>query len=52
MRGFNRIWFFWREIFHPDFYSLSYDKRKILVDKYIESNYFTHFTSQIDVIYI
>ena len=49
---FNRIWFFWREIFHPDFYSLSYDKRKILVDKYIESNYFTHFTSQIDVIYI
>jgi len=49
---FNRIWFFWREIFHSNFYSLSDDERKILVQKYIEQNYFSHFTSGTDIQYI
>lgn len=49
---FNRIWFFWREIFYPDFHGLPDDNKKILVHDYIEKNYFTHFTSGADVQYI
>jgi len=49
---FNRIWFFWREIFYPNFYSLPDDKRKTLVNDYIEKNYFMHFTSGADIHYI
>ena len=49
---FNRIWFFWREIYHQNFYSLPDDKRKTLVNDYIEKNYFTHFTSGSDIQYI
>lgn len=49
---FNRIWFFWREIFYPNFYSLSDEERKTLVHDYIEKNYFTHFTSGSDIQYI
>jgi len=49
---FNRIWFFWREIYHPNFYSLSNNDRKSLVHDYIEKNYFTHFTSGSDIQYI
>jgi hypothetical protein len=49
---FNRIWFFWREIFHPNFYSLSDDGRKRLVHSFIEQNYFVHFTSGYDIKYI
>ena len=49
---FNRIWFFWREIFHPDFYSLPDYDRKSVVHGYIEKNYFAHFTSGTDIHYI
>ena len=49
---FNRIWFFWREIYHPNFYSLPDYNRKLLVHDYIEKNYFTHFTSGSDIHYI
>jgi hypothetical protein len=49
---FNRIWFFWREIFHPNFYSLPNDNKKILVRDFIDKNFLTHFTSSIDINYI
>jgi len=49
---FNRIWFFWREIFYPNFYTLPDYDRKTLVHDYIEKNYFTHFTSGSDIQYI
>ena len=49
---FNRIWFFWREIFYPDFYHLPEDAKKTAVQKFIEENYLTHFTSGSDIEYI
>lgn len=49
---FNRIWFFWREIFYPNFYTLPDYDRKTLLHDYIEKNYFTHFTSGSDIQYI
>jgi hypothetical protein len=49
---FNRIWFFWREIFHPNFYRLPNDNKKLLVRDFIDKNYLTHFTSGIDINYI
>jgi hypothetical protein len=49
---FNKIWFFWREIFYPNFYHTPDYVRKIYVDNFINLNYFTHFTSGSDVEYI
>ena len=49
---FNRIWFFWREIFYPNFYNLPDYDRKTLIHDYVEKNYFTHFTSGSDIQYI
>lgn len=49
---YNRIWFFWKEIFYPNFYSLSVHDRKTYIQNFISLNYFTHFTSGTDIEYI
>jgi hypothetical protein len=49
---FNRIWFFWREIFYPNFHSLPNDLKKQYINNFISLNYFTHFTSGNDIEYI
>jgi hypothetical protein len=49
---FNRVWFFWKEIFYPNFYSLSVNDRICYVRNFISLNYFTHFTSGTDIQYI
>jgi len=43
---FNRIW---KELFYPNFNSLSYENKKLLVSNFINLNYFTHFTSGSDI---
>ena len=49
---FNRIWFFWREIFYPDFYLLPDHLKNKYINNFINLNYFTHFTSGMDINYI
>ena len=49
---FNRIWFFWREIFYPQFGMFSEQDKRRAVQYFISKNYFTHFTSGADVNYI
>jgi lipopolysaccharide biosynthesis glycosyltransferase len=41
---FNRIWFFWREIFYPFFNNMPSELKEIIVANFINLNYFTHFT--------
>lgn len=47
---FNRIWFFWKYIKHPNF-NRNNNKKDIIKD-YINQNYFCHFTSGTDIQYI
>lgn len=49
---FNRIWFYWRELFYPNFSELSDSDKRRFIKNFIELNYFTHFTSGIDIQYI
>jgi hypothetical protein len=41
---FNRIWFFWKEIFYPFFNDLNIKQKKTIITNFINLNYFTHFT--------
>jgi hypothetical protein len=49
---FNKIWFFWKELFYPNFNSLSINDKKLYIKNFTHLNYFTHFTSGIDINYI
>jgi hypothetical protein len=49
---YNKIWFFWKNIFYPNFDSLPQDIKHMYIHNFISLNYFTHFTSHIDVEYI
>ena len=49
---YNKVWFFWREIFYPNFDSLPVNLKQNYIDNFINLNYFTHFTSHRDVDYI
>ena len=49
---FNKIWFFWKEIFYPNFNSLPSNLKQMYIHNFISLNYFTHFTSHIDVDFI
>ena len=49
---FNKIWFFWRELFYPDFYEFPDHYKKKFVNNFINLNYFTHFTSGSDIEFI
>jgi hypothetical protein len=42
---FNKVWFFWREIFYPFFNVMPNELKKIIIANFIKLNYFTHFTS-------
>ena len=49
---YNKIWFFWKEIFYPNFNSLPSDLKSTYIQNFISLNYFTHFTSGTDIEYI
>jgi hypothetical protein len=46
---YNKIWFFWRKIFYPDFDNLSNETKKLYVNNFVKHNYFCHFTGLIDI---
>jgi len=46
---FNKLWYFWKEIFYPNFNSLPDNLRKMYIQNFISLNYFTHFTGHTDV---
>lgn len=49
---FNRIWYFWREIFYPQFDSYPVELKKLLITHYTKLNYFSHLTSRLDLQYL
>ena len=49
---FNRVWYFWKEIFYPNFHSYNENLKKELISNFVNLNYFSHFTSYIDVNYL
>jgi hypothetical protein len=49
---FNKIWYFWKELFYPNFDSLPSNLKTQYIHNFSSLNYFTHFTSQIDINYI
>ena len=49
---FNRLWVFWKDLFYPNFQDLDQDTRRIYVQRFIHLNYFTHFTSGLDIEHI
>ncbi len=46
---YNKIWFFWKQIFYPNFDSLPHNIKQQYIHNFMNLNYFTHFTSHIDV---
>ena len=46
---FNKIWYFWKEIFYPDFDSLPEHLKRLYIRNFTSLNFFTHFTTHIDV---
>jgi len=46
---FNKIWYFWKEIFYPDFDYLPEHLKRAYIHNFTGLNFFTHFTSHIDV---
>jgi hypothetical protein len=46
---YNKIWFFWRETFYPNFQDLPRETQRLYIQNFLKLNYFTHFTSSIDV---
>ena len=49
---YDKIWFFWKEIFYPKFNYYPEDMKKLFVQNFTKLNYFTHFTSGIDINYL
>jgi hypothetical protein len=49
---FNRVWFFWKEIMYPFFDICNEDLKQIMILNYISLNYFCHFTSNKDILYL
>ena len=49
---YNKIWFFWKELFYPYFDLLPDNVKKNYIHNFTNLNYFTHFTSGLDVNYI
>ena len=49
---FNRIWFFWKELFYPNFENLLPINKRFYLKNYMELNYFCHFTGGFDVEWI
>lgn len=46
---YDRIWLFWKEIMYPEFDHYPMELKKMFVKNFIQLNYFTHFTSGIDI---
>ena len=49
---FNKVWFFWKELFYPIWNKLASEERKAVIANFIKLNYLCHFTSLHDVEYI
>lgn len=49
---YNRVWYYWKEIFYPNFDSYDEKLKKEFVTNFVNLNYFSHFTSYIDVQYL
>jgi hypothetical protein len=49
---YDKIWFFWKEIFYPKFNYYPEDMKKLFVQNFTNLNYFSHFTSGIDINYL
>jgi lipopolysaccharide biosynthesis glycosyltransferase len=49
---YNRLWTFWKFLMYPVFDEFTEKYKRIHVQKFIELNYFTHFTSCVDAEYI
>ena len=49
---FNRIWYFWREIFYPNFDNLSDELKQEYIHNFINLNYFTHFTGNLNTYFL
>ena len=49
---YNKIWLFWKDIFYPNFERYPENIKRDFVQNCLNLNYFTHFTSGIDIRYI
>jgi len=49
---FNRVWYFWKEIFYPNFDLYDEKLKKDFVLNFVNLNYFSHFTTYIDINYL
>lgn len=49
---YNRIWFYWKNIFYPNFDMYNIYLKKMFIQNFINLNYFTHFTSHMDIEFI
>ena len=49
---FNKIWYYWREIFYPNFHLLPNNLKQQYVNNFTNLNYFTHFKSGMDIEHI
>ena len=49
---YNGVWYYWKEIFYPNFDSYDEKLKKNFVLNFVNLNYFSHFTSYIDVNYL
>lgn len=45
---FNRVWFFWREIMYPSYQQYPQQIKLLLMNTYMERNYFCHFAGNTD----
>lgn len=46
---YDCVWVFWRDIMYPGFDRYSPDLKKLLVKRFIQLNWFTHWTMNLDV---
>jgi len=46
---YDAVWIFWRDILYPQFDQYSPDLKKIFVRRFVELNWFTHWTMRLDV---
>lgn len=49
---YNKIWYFWKELFYPNFMELPEQVKRLYINNFINLNYFTHFTGGLDIEYI
>ena len=45
---YNRVWFFWRELFYPQFEKYPPYLKRVFVSRFVQLNWMTHWTSMMD----